>query len=204
MVTEQKDIPEQHEGAKSDIYYDVHLSTEQEAQRKYVEARSNLLSINHWHEFAGKLSARFMLTDPAGIQVERLPLEGDYIKIHLPVSSADKFEWVRIEKLHEENPDDKGLSRIVMRVRPAEAPREITATKHFFSPDATSNFIVERSGTRVAAMVLGRNELPNLEPESVMQKVRNTAIAIGAMLGLNTPQWKGLVKGIIEQPSDAV
>jgi hypothetical protein len=87
-----------------------------------------------------------------------------------------------------------------MRVRPSDPPRQKEETEHFFSKDATSSFIVERKGNVVTAYVRGRNELPNTEePESFLKKIRNAAIALAAMAGLNTPQWKGLAKGIIDK-----
>jgi hypothetical protein len=189
-------IPAQRKGAKSDISYSIRVADEAEAKKIYAKARKNLFNINGWSSLAGGLSAEFYLTDPFGKEVSRLPLQGDYIKIHLPASAKDKFDWVRIEKIEEEK-SHSSHNWVTIRVRPAEQPKEKEDTEHFFTRDATSSFSVERKGTRVKAFVSGRNELPNTETHGFLKKLRNAAIALAAMAGLNTPQWKALVKGLI-------
>lgn len=189
-------VPPQREGAKSDIKYCVRTFGEKEGLDLYNKARKNLLDINRWEQFAGKLSAEFRLTDPFGKPADRLPLQGDYIRIHLPTAAADKFEWVRIEAIEEQKHHEK-LNWIMIRVRPSDPPRQQEETEHFFSKDATSSFIVERTGRKVQAAVRGRNELPNVEAPGLLNKIRNIFIGFGAMLGLNYPQWKGLVRGLL-------
>lgn len=191
-------VPEQHNGAKSDVRHTRDVVSNDEAAMLYLRARKNILDINNWQNIAGKLSASFSLTDPSGAEVSRLPLAGDYIKIHLPTSRREKFDWVRIEKVSEEHPDDY-TSRIQIQVRPSEPPTPQQETEHFFSKEATSSFFVERKGKRLSAEVRGRNELPNLQAPGLLNKVRNAFIALGAMAGLNTPQWAALVKGVLEK-----
>ena len=79
-----ENIPRQAHGAKSDITYSMRAFGEKEGDELYEKARKNLLDINRWHKLSGKLSARFFLTDEFGKETSRLPLLGDYIKIHLP------------------------------------------------------------------------------------------------------------------------
>lgn len=189
-------IPRQKKGAESNVTHTITAPGEKESVALYEKARKNLLDINRWQQFAGKLSAAFYLTDQAGKHVNRLPLQGDYIKIHLPTSTEDKFDWVRIEAIEEER-KLANVNRIMIRVRPCDPPRKQEETEHFFSKDATSSFSVERTGRKVQAAVRGRNELPNVENEGLVTKIRNVLTAIGAMLGMNYPQWKGLVKGIL-------
>lgn len=193
-------VPQQQEGAKSDIRHAVNVSTNDEAAEVYERARRNLLAINRWQSLAGKLSARFILTDNRGNEVERDPLKGDYIKIHLPSSREDKFDWVRIESIEEQRPDDY-TSRIRMTVRPSDPPMPQDQTEHFFSKEATSNFFVERKGRTISAMVKGRNELPNVNTSGILNKIRNAVVAVAAMAGLNVPQWKALAQGILEKSS---
>jgi hypothetical protein len=190
-------VPQQKKGSKSDFSHSVTAQNGDDGSQLYEKAKQNLLDINNWHVISGKLSARFFLTDPFGKEVQRLPLQGDYIKIHLPSSSDDKFDWVRIESIEERKIADDA-STISMRVRPSDPPKKQEETEHFFSKEATSSFVVERKGNKVNASVHGRNELPNTsEPEGVFKKVRNAAIAIAAIAGFNMPQWKGLAKGIV-------
>lgn len=191
-------IPAQHSGAKSDIHYSKATGTEEEAKKLYEKARNNLLSINKWKQLSGKLSAAFLLTDHRGAATDRFPLNGDYIRIHLPGSPSDEFDWVRIERVEEEQPATH-RKRIMMQVRPSDAPRQHEETEHFFSQKATSNFIVEKNANRVTATVAGRNELPNLNRKGLLSKIRNLLISLPAIAGANTPQWKGLTKGIVEK-----
>lgn len=190
-----QNIPPQAHGAKSDITYSRKVSGDREGDELYQKARRNLLDINSWHKLSGKLSARFFLTDSRGKTVDRLPLQGDYIRINLPSSSDDKFEWVRIE-LIEERKESEHVKWILIRVRPSEPPHEKEETEHFFSEEATSNFSVEQKGRVVTAAVHGRNELPNIETPGLKNKIRNLLVGLGAMLGFNYPQWKTLAKGI--------
>lgn len=198
MIDSNEKIPEQHKGASSDIIESVNCESSEAAASLYTRARKNLFDINNWHKLAGKLSATFHLTDPSGREADRLPLQGDYIKIHLPTSGDDKFDWVRIEEIEEEKSDEYS-SRVKISVRPSDPPAPQQETEHFFTDEATSNFFVERKGRVVTAMVLGRNELPNTDTPGVLNKIRNTVIAVAAMAGLNTPQWKALAKGILEE-----
>jgi hypothetical protein len=191
-------IPAQHSGAKSDIHFSTTAETDEEAKKLYDKARNNLLSINKWKELAGKLSAAFLLTDNRGAAADRFPLNGDYIRIHLPGSPSGEFDWVRIERVEEEQPATH-RKRIMIQVRPSDAPKQHEETEHFFSKQATSNFIVERNGNRITAAVAGRNELPNLHRKGLLSKIRNLLISLPALAGANTPQWKSLTKGIIEK-----
>lgn len=189
-------VPPQKTGAKSDIKYSIRTYGEKEGLELYEKARKNLLDINNWQQLAGKLSAEFKLTDPFGNLVQRLPLQGDYIRIHLPTSAEDKFDWVRIEAI-EEQKYQNNLNWIMIRVRPSDPPRQQEETEHFFSKEATSSFVVERTGRKVEASVKGRNELPNIKTSGLISKIRNLFIGFGAMMGLNYPQWRGLVKGVL-------
>ncbi|MBL7699368.1 MAG: hypothetical protein JNK79_14480 [Chitinophagaceae bacterium] len=192
----KEQIPSQEHGAKSNVSYAVKGFAEKEGDEIYEKARKNLLDINRWHELSGALSARFYLTDPYGNETDRLPLQGDYIKIHLPSSADDKFDWVRIELIEERKPREH-IKWIMIRVRPSDPPQEKQETEHFFSEEATSNFYVGQTGRKVEASVGGRNELPNIEAPGMINKIRDVIVGLAAMAGFNYPQWKSLVKGIL-------
>jgi hypothetical protein len=191
-------IAAQRSGGKSDIHYSKAADTDEEAKKLYEKARNNLLSINKWKQLSGKLSAAFLLTDHRGAAADRFPLNGDYIRIHLPGSPSGEFDWVRIERVEEEQPATH-RKRIMIRVRPSDAPQEHEETEHFFSKEATSNFIVEKNANKITATVAGRNELPNLHRKGLFSKIRNLVISLLAIAGANAPQWKNLTKGIVEK-----
>jgi len=85
-------------------------------------------------------------------------------------------------------------------VRPATNPKnERKDIAHFFSEASTSSFIVKRDGNKITAAVYGRNEKPNTNTEKVTDKIRNAAIAAGAISGLSKLQWKSLVNGLVKK-----
>ena len=169
------------------------------AQACYQEVKDRLLNVNQWQSYAGKASAAFVLCDEGGNPVERLPRKGDHFRIDIPGPgpvSGDGYDWVQIEAMEEmETPERE---QITIRVRPATSPKnEKSDVAHFFSAEATSNFLVQRDGNTVTAAVLGRNEKPNTEADTIIDKARNTAVATGAVTAFSKLQWTSLVKGLI-------
>jgi hypothetical protein len=47
--------------------------------------------------------------------------------------------------------------------------------------------------------VYGRNEKPNLNTKAVIDKLRNAIVGVTAIAGLNKPQWKSLVMGLLSE-----
>jgi hypothetical protein len=190
-------IPPQKDGIQTNTESTAELETEAAAKAFFDTARDRLLSVNRWHEFAGKATADFQLTDPQGNAVNRAPRKGDFFRINIPApgnATGDGFDWVRIEDIEEK------ADMLAIRVRPASNPQnEDPSIAHFFSGEATSSFMVRREGNKVLAGVYGRNEKPNTETESLKDKIRNAAIATGAIGGFAKLQWKSLVNGLLER-----
>ena len=83
-------------------------------------------------------------------------------------------------------------------MRPASNPlSDQRDVAHFFKDSATSSFIIKKEDLKVVAGVYGRNEKPNTDTEHIMDKIRNTAIATGAIAGFAKIQWKSLVNGFV-------
>ena len=107
-------------------------------------------------------------------------------------------DWVQIEAIEEINEPDIQITAI--RVRPSNNPLNSKSdTTHFFDSQATSTFVAKRENSKVIAGVYGRNEKPNTENESLVDKVRNTVIALGAIAGFSKLQWKSLISGLIKK-----
>jgi hypothetical protein len=197
-----KTVPHQKAGAKSNSDYQLQFRTSSEAKHRYQKAKENLLQVNRWKEIAGLGSAGFQVVDNLGNDVNSIAKEGNYLRISIPIipgsAAVDGDDWVFVEMIEEKQ--DEGHEYISMKVRPAVPPhqkeKEVT---HFFDPHATSTFSIERKGRVVRASVIGRNEKPNTDTNHIGSRVRNFFIAIGAMLGLNKPQWKSLVKGLVNK-----
>ena len=125
----------------------------------------------------------------------------DHFKIDIPGPgpvSGDGFDWVQVEAIEEKNSDEE--QSFTIKVRPATNPNnERKDVAHFFSEEATSCFTVKRKYTTITAGVYGRNEKPNTNTETTIDKARNTAIAKGAISGFAKLQWKSLVKGLVKK-----
>jgi len=196
----EKLIPEHHSGIQTNTENSVLGNNEVAAIDLFKKIKSRLLDINAWHQFAGAASAEFKLTDEYGNEVERPAQKGDFFKINIPGPKSNTGEgndWVRIEDIEEIS--KKNLEYIAIRVRPASNPgNHHKDVAHFFSDEATSSFVVCRDGQRITAGVYGRNEKPNTETEKVIDKIRNTAVATGAISGFSKLQWKSLVNGLTD------
>lgn len=195
-------VPRQREGAKSDTAHSIKFSSEKEAAEKFQSTANRLLNINEWHQFAGKMSADFRLTDKKGHVVNRLASLGDYFRINVPGPDPDAgqgYDWVKIESIDDHRDPTGDSEEVSFRVRPASSPLDGDKnTAHFFSNHATSTFSVVREKRTIKASVHGRNESPNVKTRKTADKVRNALIATGAITGLAKIQWKKLVKGILD------
>ena len=196
-----KHIPEQQEGVEVNVEESIELASDEEAKSFFNIVKNRLLNVNKWKEFAGTLSASFQLTDSGGQDRNRRPAKGDYFKINIPapgIVSGDGYDWVRVEEIKESSHDQDEYTAV--RVRPAPSPvnaKEDVA--HFYSDEATSNFIVSREGRKIIAGVYGRNEKPNVKTDTVVDKVRNAIVGTGAASGFSKLQWKALVSGLLSR-----
>jgi len=195
-------IPEQETGSKTDTHHSVTAPDELQAKALFVLAKERLQDVNHWKTYAGKASAVFSLTDDNGMEVDRKAAKGDHFRINIPApgtEAGDGNDWVQIEAIEDKSNPGGIQEAFAIRVRPSSQPgKKGEDVAHFFKDDATSTFAVQRQGLKVTASVHGRNEKPNTTSEGIMDKVRNTVVAIGAMLGMSDTQWKSLVKGLLE------
>jgi len=197
----EESIPEHKSGTAVDVEETIEFESTAEAQTFFQQLKERLLHINRWHSHAGLLSADFILTDSEGNEVERKPQEGDHFRISVPapgIQSGHGYDWVRIEEITEAAKEVDECTSI--RVRPAQNPRgEKDDVAHFYTDEATSNFIIKREGTRITAGVYGRNEKPNIEAaEGLLDKVRNAFVGTGGAAAFSKIQWKALVKGLLK------
>ena len=158
--------------------------------------------MNNWHNYAGAGSAKFTLCNNQGEVIYVLAEEGFFFSIDLPTPGSDAgdgLEWVMIEKIVTEGSAHTAEEYLLMTVRPVPDPhRDSAEIAHFYKEVSTSTFIVRQDGLLVSAGAHGRNETPNNAKVDLHDKIRNTAIALMARIGMSGPQWKPLVKGLIE------
>ena len=195
-------IPEQYKGNKLNVEYTLIASSIKEAVAIFSESVKRMLHVNGWQEITNSALSRFQLTDDKGNDLHRSAKEGDLFKIDIPGPGnevGEGFDWVRVEVIILK------INRVAMRVRPVASPMHPKdGTAHFFTRDATSTFQIFRRGRIVTSGVYSRNEVPNTEASQVIDTVRNTAVAIGAIAGASRVQWESLVRGFVHGKEVAV
>ena len=195
-MTKNESIPKQEVTAQSDICFTLNTTKLEDAKQIYFKGKENLVNVNQWHKIAGGFSAKFLLINANGVALFGTAKVNDYIKIQLPTAGKN-CDWVKIESIKEIN-EQNYYQQIIMKVRPEDNPEnKKSTTEHFFTEGTTSTFAIERKGEKVTAAVHGRNELPNIKTNGLLHKIRNGIIGILVMLGINTPQWKALTKGLL-------
>lgn len=194
-------VPVQKEGGKTDAEYSKTAVDAAAGHELFLQSRERLLNINEWDKIAGARSAVFKLTDANGSGIGGKAKVGDYIKIDIPgpgTKAGEGYDWVRIEAIEDNENAEAAIESLLIRVTPCDSPTNNKKdVAHFFTDAASSSFTLHRDGNTVTAGVHGRNEVPNTKTKSLHDKLRNSAVAMAAMVGLNAPQWKSLVKGIM-------
>jgi hypothetical protein len=194
-------VPQQQKGGETNIEAVETCNSIQDAVAFFEAAKQRLLDVNNWHRICGPLSANFQLTDANGTEVNRLVQVHDHFKIDIPGpgSKAGKgYDWVQVEEIKETGDAKSDNQSILIQVRPTDNPTsKDDSVAHFFSDDATSNFIVVRDGNKVQAAVRGRNEVPNTKADALVDKARNAVVGTGAIAGFSSPQWSRLAHAVL-------
>jgi hypothetical protein len=194
-------IPPQYTGLEKETDASIELKDIDEAKTFYKVAKDRLLEVNNWHLVGGTISATFQLHDATGVKVNRHAKKNDYLRIEIPGpgnAGGDGYDWVTIEALNEVSEGEN--ESIGFSVRPCKNPfSNKDEIAHFYSEDATSNFIVIREDTKVTASIVDKNLKPNARADSLKDKIRDVAVGIGAIGLFSKIQWQGLADGIVKQ-----
>lgn len=193
-------IPQQQEGGYSDTVSTINFDTEHKAIQHFEVVKKRFFDVNSWELFAGEEKASFSLHDSFGNLLLENPEVGDYFRIKIPGlhnPTGDGFDWVIVEEIKmDEQPH---FESVYVRVRPTSDPtKPDDKVSHFFDSKATSNFLIQRKLTEISAEVHGRNEEPNTENLSLLEKARNFLVAVGGMVAGSKFQWKSLTEGLIK------
>lgn len=191
-------VPRQVIGSQMDVVEERKLSNLIQAQEFFSIAAKRLLEVNEWSKISGL--SDFKIFAPEGKEAMRSAQKGDFIRIDIPGPgpvSGDGFDWVMIEEIKKDHEGDQEM--ISMCVRPCPSPfNNDKQTAHFLKNHATSTFIVRRDGITVWAEEHGRNEQANTDEGNLIDRTRNLIVGFSAKLGLSYPQWKLLVKGLLD------
>jgi hypothetical protein len=167
------------------------------AKRKFLDesdcidffrsTRTRLFSIEDWRKNSS--ATDYKLFDDSGKEVTDGNIEvGRFIRIRL--YGGGKYDWVRVVSVVDDPHE------VILTVKPTydstEKPVDTTIVSHFFGPQATNNFCLQRNDKTVAFYVIGIGEKQNTKfTDGLIESTRNVAVAnIGYYSGLQKTIWK--------------
>ena len=189
-------VPENEDGKANDLEESQICKSEEECRVLFKKACGRLQDINSWHEMTNEKGASFCVMDNQENEVKRTPFLGDFVRINVPGPGNKEgggYDWVKIDALKTDS------HHMGMTLRACERPiKSKRTTNHFFDKKATSTFIIQRKDKEVIASYHGRNEKINTDDNSLVDKIRNVVVGIGALLGFSEFQWKSLIKSFLD------
>lgn len=194
-------IPENYQGKPLDL--EVHKAEGKvaEAQKTFKRACKRLQNPPLWHKLVGALSAVFTIENSEMENTVRLLGRGDYLKINIHSPEAMlglHYDWVQVKEMKYEKisaEEEYFLLTLEVASNPNSKNEKV---EHFFKEGASSSFVIQRKGRNVSALYYGRNETPNTENNSMVEKLRNGMVALGAMAGFSNLQWKALLEALLQ------
>lgn len=194
-------IPAQYTGEEIEVTASVEFIDQNQAKFFFDIAKSRLLNVNNWHHLAGIISAKFQLMNAWVEEAGRKAEKGDYFKIDIPgpgSNEGDGYDWVCVEEIKEI--DEEDIQSLGIRVRPVKNPLgDKEEIAHFYSSEATSNFIITREKNKITAWIIDRNIKPNDDAASLTDKIRDVAVGLGAIGLFSKVQWQGLANGLVKK-----
>ena len=194
-------MPEQDTGFSLKAEKSITLQTEKDAQSFFQTVLKRLLDVNNWHNLAGDISAEFQLTDEHGNPVKGEAHKGCHFRIDIPgpgSKAGHGYDWVKVEEVKEVR--EPHMESLGIRVRPAHSPLKNQGdTAHFYDEDATSNFTVTREDTKITAAIYDRNIKPNVEANTIGDKIRDAVVGTVGIAVFSKLQWSNLVDGLLSQ-----
>ena len=194
-------VPNHYKGAHFETenlrFFDDHTLVVQQ----FELLKDRFFTINYWKHYCVNLSADFKLFDANGSYVNRIPIEGDFIRIDIPGPGNPQtkgYDWVLIVKIDTQCYDSE-LERYLMTCRPSKSPGSKNKNiAHFYTEASSSNFLISRGKEYIKVGIYGRNEVANFSRTGLLGKVRNFMISVGGFLRLTKFQWKGLAEGLLD------
>ncbi|WP_223607856.1 hypothetical protein [Chryseobacterium sp. OSA05B] len=167
---------------------------------KFELLKERFFAFDQWKSYCGEGFADFKLYDSEGNGVGRTPQMADFMRIDIPgpgEQEAKGYDWVEITDICFQ--EDNISESIMITCTPSRNPEHPQSNHiaHFYSPKATSTFMISRTPTHLKAAVYGRNEKPNFNA-GFIDIVRNLMVSAGGMVGISKIQWKKLSDGFLD------
>ncbi len=189
-MTTRRIIPAQRRGGETVAHKRFRSKSSKLARVGFAAAKARLLDVNRWDRY-GAWTA-FHLTNDTGKPVQASAEENFLIRVGMPGSGAQQYDWVRVEAIEQDSED----AYIGMRVQPARAPGAHEDVG-FFTNASTNNFTLERKNNLIIAKVIGWNDVTRTESASPFDKMRNLNAVQLQWLGGSTAQWESFLEGIV-------
>jgi hypothetical protein len=194
-------VPENTKGKSLDLEDTYEAESSEQAHKVFQEASQTLLNPELWKGIAGNAGATF--TKWTGDK--SLPVAiGDIFRIEIPgpsLKAGEGYDWVQVDDVVQESAADSSICSLTLQVT-ANPQQPENGVAHFFEAGATSTLILRMLGNKIILSYHGRNETPNTETPELMDKIRNTVVAAGALVGISELQWKHLLKSILKSATN--
>ena len=190
-------IDKQIEGGHHDSCETLTFSNAAEGALFFDKLKKVFFNVNSWGKLFGE-GTSFQIFSSEGIPNFDEAMKNDFVKIKIPGPKSMEGEggdWVKITEVDEELTPEYEKYGIVLS--PCSKP-ESEATAHFFQSEAKNYFFITKTGKTITAEVHGRNEVPNYEDLSLVDKARNFLVAYKGILGFSKAQWETWTKNILD------
>ena len=160
------------------------------AWEAFAGGKERLFNVNSWSEFSG-INSTFTLYNQSATQTNQKPEVGFFIKIVLPGLPIEN--WVELADIQETELSAQ------FTVHPCPNPTNASnETQHFFVKEASSTFRIEREGTLLRGLQIGKNEkINNHNYQAGDRAIMNTLIAEGGWAGFQDIQWGKLTDYLV-------
>jgi len=199
-------IPDNAHGKQTSLKHKVIADSPESAFRIFETARERLLKPNDWYSLCGNTGAGFEVVESAhsNNMLDRAVRHGDYIRIDIPgpgPRAGDGYDWVRVAMIETPRINSHYYNEVGIKLVACSSPRNPDSeSAHFFSLGASSTLIIQQQSIHVTAMYYGRNETINNHTKVLADNIRNTVMAIGAMVGLSELHWERLIRSFLSTP----
>ena len=158
------------EGKDKTFCSERNFNDESSARQAFEEGKKRLWNVNSWSEFSG-INSTFTLHNQHGNQTHQTPVIGYFIKIVLPGLPVEN--WVQLAAIQ----DTETSAQFTVHPCPNPTNNSVE-TQHFFVKEASSTFRIEREGTVLRGLQIGKNEkINNHDYQAGKGTILNTLIA---------------------------
>jgi len=193
-------VPKNEKGSENDVCAVKNCQSLEIAEKTFEKLAQKLLEVNDWDVTAGKNLAKFYLVSGETRKSSLVAKENDFVKIKMPAPKnklGQGYDWVIINKIRRSA--DSEIKYLLVQMKPHSCPENASGSvAHFYAGKATNSFIMAQYGTKIQFSIHGRNEIPNTENMSLINKLRNMFVAIGGIFGGSKLQWKVFAESFIK------